>query len=400
MHLIKFSLISSLLFSISLAEDNLLSSLKQKELELDRVQNEISSEKLSQDWLEQIKVSYNRTYNTQSDPTQENGTFGIVVNQPIFKSGGIYYAIKYSNITKEIGDVAITKKEQELIKAVIKSLYGIKKIDFLIAKQELLIKNAEIDIERKREQFINGFLDSSFLDSAMLNKNTLANGLIELRNQKNDLIKNFKDLSDAEYQNLELPNFRLIKKDNFLNENILLKEATKLTKQKKIEKNLIESTFLPSISLQAGYYYQDSKNSPMSKLYGGESDSYYTYGFSISMPLFDINRKNKIEIANLNYLKSELSIENLKREQDNLFETSIKKLNLIDSKIAIANSDLELYNSLLKDTMERFEVGDKTIYDVDTLKNSRDTKEFDIKINSIDKELELLELYSRIENGI
>jgi len=125
-------------------------------------------------------------------------------------------------------------------------------------------------------------------------------------------------------------------------------------------------------------------------------DSFYTYGFHISMPLFDINSFKNIELAKLNYLKSSLQLLDKKREEKNLYRAIFKKLGHIDKKISLTYEDLKLYSSLLNQTKELFKAGEKTKYDVMTMQNSLNSRRLDLKIFDMDRQILLLELYKKM----
>ena len=69
---------------------------------------------------------------------------------------------------------------------------------------------------------------------------------------------------------------------------------------------------------------------------------------------------------------------------------------MYDAKIGIAKDDYKLYNSLVEDISIAFEAGLSAQADVDILTNSKQIKSLDIKIFDIEKQIELLELYSRV----
>jgi outer membrane protein TolC len=71
-------------------------------------------------------------------------------------------------------------------------------------------------------------------------------------------------------------------------------------------------------------------------------------------------------------------------------------LGIIDKKIALARSDEKLYRSLLKSTREQYKAGEKTIQDVETMKNSMEMAKLDAKIYEIEKQIQLLKLYAKI----
>ena len=390
-------LILFLALSLSLlASDNndILSSLKKEQINIEYKKVKINASKLSKDWIENINLSLSKDYSKQFDPISENETFAINLNQPIFKAGGIYFAIKYADANEKFNKLSVKLQEKELINSAIKLLYSIKKIDLQIEKQKLLVENSKIDVIRKKEQFEIGLLDSSFLDSAILTKNSLENGLFEFEITKLELIKSFKDSSDLNYINLIPPKFDLISKNEFLNRNLDIKKANYKIEQERYFKNGTITKFLPTLSLKASYINQKNENS---KFFQNNNYDYETYGFSVTMPI-DINMFNKIELAKLDYLKSKVEYEDKKRSEINLFENILKRIDIINKKVNLANSDYKLYNSLLIDTKERFEAGEKTIYDVNTLKNSKKTKKIDKKILNIDKQLELIYLYAKVEN--
>ncbi len=378
-----------------LASDNdILSSLKKEQINIEYKKVKANANKLSKDWIENINLSLSKDYSKQFDPSSENDTFTINLNQPIFKSGGIYFAIKYADANEKFNKLSIKLQEKDLINSAIKLLYSIKKIDLQIEKQKLLVENSKIDVIRKKEQFEIGLLDSSFLDSAILTKNSLENGLFEFEITKLELIKSFKDSSDLNYKNVIPPKFDLISKNEFLNKNLEIKKANYKIEQERYLKNGTITKFLPALSIKASYINQKNENS---KFFQSNNYNYETYGFSVTMPI-DINMFNKIELAKLDYLKSKVEYEDTKRSEINLFENIFKRIDIIDKKLNLARSDYELYDSLLIDTKARFEAGEKTIYDVNTLKNSKKTKRVDEKILNIDKQLELIFIYAKVEN--
>ncbi|MDB4257304.1 TolC family protein, partial [Arcobacteraceae bacterium] len=95
----------------------------------------------------------------------------ISISQPIFKSGGIYYAIKYAHSFSTQRNTSIDIQKKELIKQTINLLFQIQQINITIKKQKLLIKNSLIDVKWKKEQVLNCILDTSFLDNSILDLN-------------------------------------------------------------------------------------------------------------------------------------------------------------------------------------------------------------------------------------
>lgn len=152
MRLIKLVSLS-LVVSFLSASDNssLLSALKQEKLNIDKKQVELESDNLKYDWVKQVTGTYSTSsYDGKKGSVDNSESFSISVDQPIFKSGGIYYAIQYAGANREFSRLSTALSEQNLIKSVIDSWLLMKKYDLQIQRQKYLIANAKIDIIRKK----------------------------------------------------------------------------------------------------------------------------------------------------------------------------------------------------------------------------------------------------------
>jgi len=392
---IKHLVSVSLLVGILSASDNssLLSSLKQEKLNIDRQKIELESDNLKYDWVKQVMGAYSTSnYNGRSGTVDSSSTLSITIDQPIFRSGGIYYAIQYAGANREFLRLSITLSEQDLIKSVISSWLSIKKYDLQIQRQQYLIANAKIDIIRKKEQYESGFLDSSFLDQAILTKSGLEKSLIDMESLRYSQLMIFKSLSDSDYMSITPPTFTMIDKSKYLNSSILLKQQNADRQRAEYLKKMTIANYLPTVSLSAGYYDTDNNLDT--------GDSYSQIGLKISMPLIDINRGRTIEMSQLDYLKSKIQMKDKVLEESNLYQDYVKKIELLNKKINIVSNDAKLYDSLLVSTRELFEAGENTKYDVENLENSKQAMLLDKKIYEIDVQQTLLELYAKMYGEI
>jgi outer membrane protein TolC len=314
----------------------------------------------------------------------------VTINQPIFKSGGIYQAIKYSDALEQYQYTDIEVSKKLLIQQAVSFLFQIHKMKYTIEKQKLLIKNSQIDIERKKEQVFNGLIDTSFLDNAILDGNIKKNALMDLEFQLKSLIYSFDNLSSKPYNEFELPRFDIVSKEQFIKDNIYLKKSQLDINSKKWLSSMTISKYLPTVN----FTYDYSKYHKTDGITTNENSS--SYGFNISIPL-DVRTFNDIQSSKLEHLKALKSYQIEQKEQENFLKTKLDKLELLDKKVKIAQDDLKLYNSLLTQMKELEEAGIKTKSDVDTMQNSLDIKYLDIKILDIEAQLELLELYSRLK---
>ncbi len=385
---------SLIFFGITLfADDSLLSKRQNDILQNEQKQNIKSSDILKFDWINPITASFSRSKSDKLNPSVTSDSFTISLNQPIFKSGGIYYAIKYAKANREFLELNTKIKKRSLVKNVLFLIASLKELDLKIEKQRLLIENAQIDIKRKREQYISGVLDSSFLDNAMLNKNSLQMALLDMEASKEDLLKSLKDLSDIDYKNFSFTHLKLLNINDFLSSNLVVKDALANSKQTKYIKKMTISNYFPTISLFASYNYSKSDNGIFSS-----KESYKQYGLRVSMPLFDINRGKNIELQRLKYLKSKLSLNDTKQRERDLFNSVVKKVGIYNKKIKLSKEQAELYSSLLKTTKNLYEAGEKTVYDVKTLQNSLIRSKIDKKIYRYEIDKILLNLYEHMDS--
>ncbi len=387
--------------------EDYLSELKRKQFgyEYEKVDNE--SSKLRDSWIRPVMLSYSITrqnpFNEQDAPETENQNAAIAIDQPIFQSGGIVYGVKFANATREFSNYSIDQQKRIMIKQTIDLLMQVKQSELTIEKQSLQISNSTINLEQKREQYLNGQLDSGFLNNAIIELNIVKQALFDLETRNSQLISQFNKLSDLDPKIAKIPFLAIIDEEKFMERNIDIKLAESESEKNRFNKNITLVKYLPSINLQASYNWQ--KNEQVFFINGNPQNasspdtSYYRYGLKASMPL-DINSFNDFEATKVEYLKSLVVIDDKKRELKLLFDQVMQNLTNYDKKIALAEENRQLYKELLTDTQDLFRAGYKTQYDVDILSNSIVIEEVNKKIYEIDKQLELLTLYEKMTSDV
>lgn len=377
--------------------DSLLSALKKEQMDLKYQHNEINSDKLKYDWLNPINGAWNWSKTEDSlNSDRESGTFSISLDQPIFKSGGIYFAMKYADANREFLHLSTQFEEQSLIKEAMSLVLSYQKNALQIERTKLQIDNALIDIKRKKEQFESGFVDSSDLDQAVLNKNNLEHNLLELQIAQKRIKRSFEALSDAKIETLSLPRFEMMDEKAFLEASLdIKKQAGDYARAQWLQKANI-SQFLPTVSLNGAYY--NKRDEPA--MGGTNSDGYYTYGIRISMPLYDVNRGREIELKRIETMQSGLKLQDVRRSEEKIYNRVYEEVGFLDQKHKIALENYKLYGELVASARDLEIAGEKTIYDVKTLENSRETMRVDAKIYAIDAQLALLDLYAKMQGEI
>ncbi len=372
----------------------ILSKNKTLLFEYDQQINELESDKLSNSWINPVILRYNQNHSTQfPGQTIKTGNYSVSIDQPIFRSGGIYYAIKYADTYRLANRTDIVLKRRQMIGDAVSILFQLKKNKLQQQKLKLQIENDKIDIRQKRDSYNAGLLDSSFLDQAILKKSQDEANLLELQLNLLELKQRFSLLSDKKPEKLKLPKLKLISKENYRRENLELKRDTLLAEESEYQKHMTIAKYLPAVSLQGQYIDGD-----LNPLWGGGlKERYYNYGFSVSMPI-DINAYPDIESSKVARLRAATQVLDRKKTVDEEYEWIRNSLHILDKKIALARKDEKVYSSLYKLTKNLAEAGEKTSLDVAVMRNSREIRKIDQKIYQIDKQIQLLKLYIRVEN--
>ena len=402
-----FLLCSILLLGILNAEDLALdpyiSGLKHKEFAYDYEKSVLEKKKLRDSWIQPLQLRYSisrsNPYNEQDASTQQTQNAAIIMDQPIFKSGGIYYGIKFAQASYEYNKYSIDVAKRKLIKEAVQLLIQIKQNELNLQKQELQIDNSRINLELKREQYLNGQLDSGFLNNAVIEKNKVTQALFDLQTNHERLISQFESISDLDYKDVTAPYFQLVSSEQFLEHNIDIKQLQSEGERNLYNKNVTIAKYLPTVSLTAGYNWDKLENPSFAgtSVSSPPETQYYNYGLKATIPL-DFNTLRDVESSRVEYLKSLVVIDDKKRELASLYEQVTQNLNNYDKKIALAEENKALYAKLLDETTQLYTAGYKTTYDVQTLSNSVKIEEVEQRTFELDKQLELLNLYEKLMN--
>ena len=391
----------SLIFVFACADElpsTLLSDSKQKELRYEDEKVDAESSILRDSWLNPITGSYSGSFKDQFGQEQESYTTQIGIDQPIFKSGGIYFAIKYANATAHYNKLGIQMKTKTVIKETMALMLSLRKMDVEIQKLELLYKDATETFQYNKQQLSAGEVDQATVNINEITKNALHMNLLDLENQRDGLLHQLFIFSDADYKTIKLPKLTLVEKENFLKQNMELKQSLAKNRQNEYYKKVTISNYLPAVSIQASYVVSESFNQTFSEnsfVFDAVSE-YFNYGFRISMPIFDVNILRNIESAKVDHLKATVEVTAKQKEMAHFYQMVVAKVKRINQKISIAKDNLLLYDKVLLNTKASFEAGDRSSLDLSKSRNELMTKRFDIKIYEFDKQIELLSLYEKM----
>jgi len=357
--------------------------------------NELESDQLSRSWVNPVHLQYRKNYSTQfRDQTITTGNYSVIIDQPIFRSGGIYYGIKYSQALRAANTMDIKLQKRQMIGDAVSILFNLKKTKLEEKKLKYQIKNDIIDIQQKRDSYEAGLLDSSFLDQAILKRSQDETALLQLQLNYMELKQRFVLLSDKDPKYLRLPKLKLMSKSHYSGENLELKRDRFRAQQSDYNEKVTWAKYLPTVSLQGQY-----NNGDLNPLFPNPviQETYYTYGFSVSMPI-DINALSDIESSKVEKLRAAVEVLDRKDTVEEEYNWIHNSLGILDKKIILAEKDEKVYKSLFRLTKNLAQAGEKTSLDADIMHNSLQIRKIDQQIFKIDKQVQLLKLYVRVEN--
>jgi outer membrane protein TolC len=357
------------------------------DLQLQKSQKDADYDSLS--WISPVTLSFERSWSTQvSGSNSPFNTFSVGIDQPIFKSGGIYYAIKYAKSNLRVTSANIIKSKLSLKGSAVELALKIKETKLAIKKLKLQIRNRDIEIKSVQELYRAGLSDSVTLDNALVKKDEAKIALLDMQSNLEALYASFSKISDRNPDTIKIPHLKLPGKEAYLSHNIDLDIAEAKSVLAENLHSVKRSAYLPTVSVGARY-------TKVSKAQPGSKDAFTNYSVRVSMPL-SVNVGNDLERSKLNSMIAKVEAKNSLRDAKADYLLTRKKVAIIQKRINLAKREASAYRRLLKSTRELYRAGQKSSQDVELLENSKRVQQLDIKIYSIEKELAILELYKKV----
>ncbi len=359
-----------------------------KELFATKFQKELASKYYNQlSWISPITISYSKTWSNQITARHRlQKSFSISINQPIFRFGGIYYGIKFAKTQYNLNMTALKEEEKKLIVQAISLVFQLKKSDLAIHKAKLQIANAQLRVKKIKELYNSGMADSLTFEDELIKLNEAKIALLHLLEQKNQLVANFKKLSNKDYKKIPLPKLKLLSKEQYLQNNFEIRKAQNAYLHAINAKKVTMAKYLPTISVSASYNYITPSDFA--------KRDFTKYGLSISLPI-SVNAFNDLQKAKLAEIESALNIKTTQRAQEQEYKALIKNIALLHQKELLAKEELRLYKKLYYHTKVLYKAGQKSKEDVKLFYNMFKIKQDDCKIYYLEKELQLLKLYEK-----
>ncbi len=354
-----------------------LSEEKIEILKLKRQKNAEDVDVEKNSWISPLifSASLNNNKNAEYSEIQTKNA-AINWNQDVFRSGGIFYTIEKAEASGQANMLSIDIQEANYLKKIYTLASQIKRDTLKYEQSELVLKNRDIDLFIIKAKYKVGSTDISELNRATIDRDHAKTELIAAKNLLRNEQHELKKL--AGYKKIEtiiLPDIALISKSEYLKQHLELLKYQAQDKSQSALCKVTQSSYLPKLALNASYGYTQSSGDIVER--DGEN---YRYGAMISMPL-DINAKSAIESERLQLLETRLTQIDRKLELEQEYEMRFATISDYEEKIVVAQDMLSLYNELQTFTQSQVDVGLKSSYELDSLKNS-------VTIQELEKEMQ------------
>ncbi len=396
----RWLLSSLLLFSLSDAkvlQEDILSKEQQESLRLSAQKVDLESKKLRDSWLNPVMMNYQASYKNQYGQDQENYQATVAVDQPIFKSGGIYFAIKYADAKAHYEKLGIVMEKRRMIKETFELVINLRRNDIAIAQAQLQLQDLENSLAFNRDQLAAGEIDPAVVYQAEIEANSMKMQIIDLQQNRRQMLYRLAIFSELDYEKIRLPQLQLVDESAYVDENIILQQA-----QAKIEENrqwsrVTLAKYLPSVNINASYNYSEGVNQAFSDSFsiGDIQSSYSAYGFSVSMPLFDINMLRDIESAKVDYLKSSIEMQRMKADEARFYRMTLSNYQNSVEKERLAKENYRLYKKVHDYAKDAYASGETNIVELKKSRHQLEIKSMDIQKFYLEGQLSLLALYEK-----
>ena len=389
--------ISLLCAVILFADENPLSQQKQETLDLKRKQIEQDMSVAMKSWISPLILSLSITENKNSlNNNSELQNTALQWNQDLFRSGGIGYTIEQSKANGAANLLGIDIQEATYLKNLYTLKVQIERDKLALMQSQLTLKNSEIDLLMTKAKYMAGLSDLSQLNQTTLNRDTAQTNLIVVKNTLESETYELKKLIQGE--NIDAVTIQAIalpSKEEYLTKNLELLQYNKQDQATEAAWKISSSSYLPKLAFNGSYgYSKNIYNTPSS----GFQESSYSYGLTLSMPLFDVNENASIESAKLQYLQTKSQQSDRKIELSQEYEKHINNVHNYDAKVTLADEMIKMYDELYNFTKGQVAAGFKSKYDLESLQNSSKIQKLEKEIQNYNITIEKLTLYFDIKH--
>lgn len=386
-----FLLSMSVFFTICSAKEITLTPDKQSLLQEKEKKIKAGAESRRYEWLSPINLSASHT-KQHSQRTGQNSAISQLsasFSQELFRSGGIYYTIKYADDKYAYDTVTLEQQYDNYQKEIILAALRIKKYELQCEQSKYLIENKNITLFLKQTQYELGDIDVTLLNDALREKNTQQTNYVLLQESLEREKLELEKYTHTSFDAIAIPTFSLVDQQKYStnNYNIAAAQYQNRVMYDSYRKEMAQ--YLPSVKFnaQATYSKYDS-----GAVILNQNGTLYSAGLVLNIPL-DYNTFASKEEKYSAYLEQQAQTNDIRQEEVLEYKKTLLAIERYKDLNKILEENLELYKQLRKITKKAFDTGYKTGYDVQILDNSIKSDELEIQINKINIQLELAKLH-------
>lgn len=372
------------------AEDAPLLQSKTQMLEEKQERIDSGAEALRYDWISplQLSLSHNEQKGVGDDGFEGVSQASASFSQDLFRSGGIYHAIRYADDKHAYERLGLEQERDGYLSSLYGALTDYRLLQLQCTQAEYLLKNQEIAVVIKRSLYETGGADVTELNDALMERNAQQKSLLELQNSRDDARLELARYSDADPDTLPLPQFVPVDRDTYGSGNYDLALARYETRVAEESYKVTRAGYLPALALGGSATYTRYGDASRA----ADEGASYSVGLTLSMPLA-YNASASVEEKRRDALLLEATASDTRLESLLSYDRSANALRRYEKEIAIAESDLQLYDALIETARKGVETGYRSGYDLQTLQNSRAAAALDVEIGRLRIVAEQLKLY-------
>lgn len=357
---------------------------KNKQNIIDYKKEEIkeNTQKLKYNWISPLNIS--SSYSRSSEYNDFVFDTNIRLNQDLFRFGGIVYQMSYADIKARYDLTSLAKENASLYKELFLGLLTIKNLNLTRQQTKYRLKNSDIEVFLKTQQYETGNLDITELNRALRDRNAILKSELAIKRTILDKEISLEKLTDIPLKDIDIPKFKLLSKDEYANYSYNTLQAQLNTKQADKEYAIVKSNYLPTISLNGEYGYMDNPNI-------NRKSDYSTIGALVSIPI-DYNTNATIQQSKAALMRKKTEVIDTKADELLIYKQSVSRIKNYESHNDIVKYNIELYNKLIKIIEKGLLAGLKTRYDLQTLQNTKTIDELELEINEVNIQIELVQL--------
>ena len=361
-----------------------------QELEKSIIEKEYESSKDS--WISPLNLDagITRSHSFSDENDQFTKSVSIGFSQSIYKSGGIEFTIKYANDKLKADLLSWENNNNELYQKVYEIILSMSKLNFEIEQSRYALKNKEIELILKKIEYEAGKTDIIELNNAIMTKNAAYKSNVNLENSLKEQKYELSKYTNLEYEQIEILDFQVLNKDDFLNKNIEIMYQESLVNVLKSSYEKLKSSYLPNLSISTSVSHSNNEDLITDETTENNSGK---IALNFSMPLYDFNKQSTVSKSKIEHLKQKVSIETIKNEISRDFDVALSKVNTYQTYNKITQENLKLYDDLISVNAISNQAGMSSNYDLEILQNTQKINQYDIAINNINIQQEYVKLY-------